>query len=147
MIVCFSGPWWYIPQAVDYPDQILSLFPSLSRTSLVVSSDVCSSQSANCPLPVQPGWTPTGAYGVNNGSQTQGEPMAPNLWDDKVTALLALDGLAFYTNNRFTLYFGGKTDSLAFLDYHVVTVSDNLTVTFPGGAEYTVDVGLVSLSP
>ncbi len=109
---------------------------------MVVAKDVCSSQSSKCPLPIQGGWSTSGAYQVDDGPSTQSDPFAPGAWDDQVTAMLALDGMGFYINDRMTLHFDGGA-SPAFLDGHAMLVSDNLTVTYPGGASYTVDVGLV----
>ena len=63
-----------------------------------------------------------------------------------MTELLGLDGYAYYIIDRMTLYYNGNPTSDAFLDSHVMTVSDNLTVTYPGGAEYTIDVGFVRFS-
>lgn len=143
----FIGPWWYLSQAVDFPDQFLSVYPSLTRTNLVVSKNVCTSQTADCPLPVQSGWTPSGAYAnVNNGSDTQSDPFSPEDWDSTAATLLGMEGYAFYTTNRFTIYRNGNLDQPGFLDSLAILVSNNLTVNFPGGAAYTVDVGLVGLS-
>ena len=97
-------------------------------------------------MPVQPGWSPSGAYDVTNGPDTQSAPFDPALWDRWMTELLALDGLSYYTINRMTLHFNGESDKPGFLDSHGMAVSDNLTVTFPGGAGYTVDVGFVRRS-
>ena len=140
------GPWWFISQSVDFPDQFLSVYPSLAQSNLIVSKNVCTSQTADCPLPVQPGWTPSGAYAnVNNGSDHQSVPNCAesDFWDLEATKLLDLQGYAFYTQQRFTIHRNGNLDQPGFLDGLCVLVSNNLTVNFPGGAGYTVDVGLV----
>lgn len=112
-----------------------------------MSKNVCTSQTADCPLPVQSGWSPSGAYAnVNNGSDTQSDPFSPEGWDNNATALLGLDGAAFYTLQRMTIYRNGNAGSPAFLDGLAILVSSNLTARFPGGAAYTLDVGLVGLS-
>ncbi|KEF54747.1 uncharacterized protein A1O9_09189 [Exophiala aquamarina CBS 119918] len=56
-----------------------------------------------------------------------------------------MEGYAFYSQNRFTIHRNGDLDQPGFLDGLAVLVSNNLTVNFPGGAAYTVDVGLFSL--
>lgn len=112
---------------------------------MVVSKNVCTSQSADCPLPVQPGWSPSGAYAnVNNGSLTQSPPISPDGWDTNTAALLGMDGYAFLTQQRFTIYRNGNAGSPAFLDNLAILVSTNLTVGFPGKGGYTSDIGLVS---
>ncbi|KAK5044574.1 hypothetical protein LTR84_010698 [Exophiala bonariae] len=142
-----DGPWWFLSQATDFPDQILSVYPSLSQSSMIISKNTCTSQTADCPLPVQSGWTPSGAYAnVNNGSLTQSPPLSPSEWNSNTATLLGQDGYAFYTQQRFTIHRNGDPNSPAFLDNLAILVSTNVTVGFPGGAKYTSDVGLFSLS-
>jgi len=131
---------------VDFPDQLLSVFPGLYKTSLIMSSGACSSAGANCASPEQPGWSPSGSYASNNGSAKQSPHFDPGDWDKRLTPLLRLDGKVFYTPNRMTLYNNGNSNggSLAYLDHHATLVSEDLKVNFPGGAAYTLNVGLVS---
>lgn len=112
---------------------------------MVVSKNICTSQTADCPLPVQSGWSPSGAYAnVNNGSLTQSPPLSPSEWNSNTATLLGQDGYAFFTKQRFTIYRNGDGGSPAFLDNLAILVSENVTVGFPGGAMYTSDIGLVS---
>ncbi|KAK5058704.1 hypothetical protein LTR84_010968 [Exophiala bonariae] len=140
-----DGPWWFITQAVDFPDQKLSVFPSLSETSIIMSSGACSALNADCALPIQAEWTPSDSWKSNNGSQKQSEPLDPTKWDDRVSSLLGLDGTGYYAFSRMTLYSNGNTGSLAYLDRHGLFVSDSMRAMYPGGAAYTLNVGLLSL--
>ena len=86
------GPWWYISQAVDFPDQLLPMLPSISDTSLAVNDSACRSQTAACPLPLPKMLTLSGGYEVTNGPLTQSGLREASKWDKDYTALLNLSG-------------------------------------------------------
>lgn len=132
------GPWWTIRLGIDFPDESMSLLPSLANNTLLINSSACSSQSANydCPLPVSTLFTWTGADGVANDSQTLSSEHAASEWDTKLAALLNMSG----SGQTFAqvLDFSPDVNNLA------VEISNSYDASFPGGASYTLDIGFVS---
>lgn len=57
---------------------------------------------------------------------------------------MGLDGELRYISDRFTLR-NEKTGAYEFLSLVVTAVADNVSVTYPHGASYTLDVGYLSL--
>lgn len=110
-----------------------------------MSSGACSALNANCALPVQPEWTPSDSWKSNNGAQKQSTSFDPVEWDDRVASLLGLDGTGYYAFSRMTLYNNGNFGSPAYLDHHGLLVSESLRANYPGGAAYTLNIGLVYL--
>ncbi|OQO08672.1 hypothetical protein B0A48_06542 [Cryoendolithus antarcticus] len=141
-----DGPWWFISQAIDYPDQYQQMMPSVSEFSLAINSSACRDQTA-CPLPVPDLWTTTGAYQVSDGPQRESAPFAPSTWDSDYASLLNLSGDAGFFTTRLTLHADapvGQTYA-SYLDGAGMGISQNLTVGFPGGAAYIMDRGFFSL--
>lgn len=139
-----KGPWWFIPQSVDA--YVVNLLPSVAHTSLAVNSSACSSQTANCPLPMGTLWAPSGGFAVTDGEGTASNRIDPGAWAPDATALLGLSGSGQYITDRLTLYFEGNLNQPAFLDMHGMMLSDSYEATFPGGASYTLDTGFVSVA-
>ncbi|KAH9828878.1 putative peptidase A1 family protein [Teratosphaeria destructans] len=146
-----DGPWWYIPTSVDYPDEYMYLLPSLSNTSLIVNSTVCSSQTAKCPLTntgVPPQWHETAADIVSNDNQTVGPDHDSAYWDARYSEILNMTAQGQFLSNRLTLYENGQykyDGSGQWLSTHAFQMSNGYTVNYPGGASYTIDSGFFSL--
>ncbi|KAK4550462.1 hypothetical protein LTR36_000041 [Oleoguttula mirabilis] len=140
-----DGPWWTISQAVDYPDQFMSLLPSLSNMTLVVNSSACSSQSAACPLPVPTLFHWSGADTVSGINKTIGTERIPSEWDSNQAALLNMSGSGQVFKQRMTLHPAGDVDVADFLDGMAMAVSNSYAASFPGGASYMLDSGFFSL--
>jgi hypothetical protein len=98
------GPWWYISQAIDFPDQHVPMLPSISQTSLAINDSACRSQTAACPLPLPNMLTLSGAYQVSDGPETQSDLRDASTWDADYAALLNLSGSGRNTRDRMTLH-------------------------------------------
>jgi len=141
------GPWWYIPTSVDFPDQYMYLFPSLSNTTLIVNASACSSQSSSCPLPLPALWYQSGADIVSNDTETYSPLHSATEWDSRYAALLNISGQGRYFSERLTLYANGDysyVDAGGDILGTVMEISNGYEVMFPGGAGYTIDGGFVS---
>ena len=138
------GPWWFIPQAVNYPDQIVNMIPALCPISVAVNSSACSGQTANCPLPIPTLWSVSGAFELANGPQTASTDVAFDEFAQDMATLLRIQGSGQYIVNRMTLHNGGDANQPAFLDFHGMMLSNSYEVVYPGGASYTLDSGFVS---
>lgn len=141
---CLMTARWYIPQAIDYPDQVMNLLPGLAQLSLIISDNACASETAACPLPLPNLWGKSGAWEVSNGLQTISSSVSPSEWDTWKTALLRLQGSGKFFWDRMTLHENGVDTATAFLDQQGMMLSDSFKATFPGGAAYTLDTGYVS---
>ncbi|KAK5129974.1 hypothetical protein LTR08_002567 [Meristemomyces frigidus] len=139
-----DGPWWYIPQAIEYPDNIVALIPSLTRTSLIINSSTCSAQTADCPVPIGNSWAATGAFAVSGGPGTVSIDVDARDWAPDLTALMGMQGSGQYIDERMTLYSEDDPDQGDYLDGHAFMLSNGFAATFPGGASYTLDTGFVS---
>ncbi|KAK5000656.1 hypothetical protein LTR66_000503 [Elasticomyces elasticus] len=87
----------------------------------------------------------SGAWKVLGGYATTSDSFGPSTWDSSMAELLRMKGQGNHTVDRMTIHYGNGVDKYGFLDFHAMTVSDNYTVTYPGGAQYTLDVGFLSL--
>lgn len=139
-----TGPWWALSQAVDFPDQFMSLLPSLSNNTLIINASACSSQTAACPLPTPSLFSWSGADAVSGDNRTLSPEHTPSEWDVNQAALLNMTGSGQYFSQRMTLHPDGDTSLSDILGYLVMAVSNSYTAMFPGGAQYTLDSGFVS---
>ncbi|KAI6881578.1 hypothetical protein KC360_g6598 [Hortaea werneckii] len=139
-----DGPWWTIVQAVNYPDQFMTLLPSLSNNSLLINSTACLSQSAICPTP-QPDqfftWTD---YEIEN-NKTPSEELQPDEWDEWYASLLNMSGTGQFFSERMNLHPEGDISVVNEMNYLVMGISNSYSAGFAGGAEYTFDTGFFSL--
>ncbi|GAB7366563.1 hypothetical protein MBLNU230_g8549t1 [Neophaeotheca triangularis] len=135
-----DGPWWTIEQATNWPPQRVAMYPSLTETSLVIHEDACSSQNAACPLP-QPGlWSETATWRFNGGPDLESAPVQrrdASPWRGMAT------GEARYFFHRLMLQEDDGTEF--FVDRTGMSITEDFAVAYPGGAEYTMDVGYFSL--
>ena len=130
-----DGPWSFIYNPIDFPDQNLYFLPSLTETTVIVPNAACQNQSASCPLPLPPLYQQSGAQdtmAVNDSSEFEART-----WDN-ISIPLDLVGSGHYIMDRITVD-GNMIDGSGFV------VADNFTVKFPSGSYYTQDVGLVRL--
>lgn len=116
------------------------MFPSLTRTSLSINASSC--QNAACPLPMPTVWKVSQAYNLG-GPERQSELFDVSLWDQDYIDLMRLRGQAVYVHDRMTL--DEPEISPFYVGYHGWGVSQNIMATYPGGANYTLDVGYFSL--
>lgn len=146
MFHCNSSkhPWWHIAQAIDYPDQYVSMLPSISQSSLTVNASACQSQSAACPLPLPDMWTISGAYQVTNGPLTQSGLQDGAAWDRDYAALLNLQGSGRHYLDRMTLHRNSNYEDYVSMDGHAMSISSNYTVRYSTEAEYTMNAGFLS---
>ncbi|KAI7447922.1 hypothetical protein KC336_g860 [Hortaea werneckii] len=139
-----DGPWWTIVQAVNFPDQFMTLLPSLSNNSLLINSTACLSQSAICPTP-QPDqfftWTD---YEIEN-NKTPSEELHPDEWDEWYASLLNMSGTGQFFSERMNLHPEGDVSIVNEMNYLVMGISNSYSAGFAGGAEYTLDTGFFSL--
>lgn len=130
-----DGPWNFIYNPIDFPDQNLYFLASLTETTVIVPNAACQNQSAACPLPLPPLYQQSGAQetlAVNDSSEFDA-----STWDN-ISIPLSLVGSGHYIMDRITVD-GNMIDGSGFV------VADNFTIKFPSGSYYTQDVGLVCL--
>ncbi|KAI6821078.1 hypothetical protein KC340_g11228 [Hortaea werneckii] len=139
-----DGPWWTIVQAVSYPDQFMTLLPSLSNNSLLIDSTACLSQSAICPNP-QPDQFFTWTDSEIENNKTPSPELLPDGWDEWYAPLLNMSGTGQFFSERMNLHPEGDTSVVNEMDYLVMGISNSYTARFAGGAEYTMDTGFFSL--
>ncbi|KAI9778555.1 MAG: hypothetical protein M1835_004905, partial [Candelina submexicana] len=77
----------------------------------------------------------------NKPLKTRSSQEAPSLWDKDTAEALRLDGSGYYMKERVTLH----QPADYWLDGAHAFVSDKVTARYPGGQQYTLDVGLLSL--
>lgn len=115
------------------------MLPSLTDYTVFVPQTACQDQSADCPLPLPGLWSPSGAQNtlaINNSGSFD-----VSAWD--ISRPLRLQGTTHIMLDRLVPVRNGQ---LGYIDYQGVAVADNLTVNFPGGSYYTMDVGFVRFS-
>lgn len=114
---------------------------SLSAESLFIPVTACKDQASQCPLPLPNMWEKTGAQATfaSNNSAT----IDASSWHTTISRPLGLEGTGYYMQDRILLENAGN---LGFLDSVANTVADNFTVVYPGGPQYTLDVGFLSLN-
>ncbi|KAH0372562.1 hypothetical protein KCU65_g1020, partial [Aureobasidium melanogenum] len=139
----YSGPWNAITQMVDYPEQNVTFFPSLTQTSLFIQASACDSQNSACE-PHQSGmWTQSAAHSLFNWLNLS-IPDASE-WD-AAAGPLVLEGSAVLTYDRIVLWSADRTRGPNYLDGVAITIASNFTVTgSQPNTSYTLDVGMLSL--
>ena len=130
-----DGPWNFIYNPIDYPNQNLYFLPSLTETTVIVPNAACQKQSAGCPLPLPRLYQQSSAQ--KTLAENDSSEFDASRWDD-ISVPLDLVDSGHYIMDRITL-----DDSI--IDYSGFVVADNFTVKFPNGSDYTQDVGLVCL--
>ncbi|KAM0721509.1 hypothetical protein Q7P37_002433 [Cladosporium fusiforme] len=140
-----DGPWWYMSQPVDYPDQRLPMLPSISQSSLAINASACRSQTAACPLPLPEMWTSSDAYRFSGGLKTQSDLVEAAAWDSDYAALLDIEGSGRHFQQRMSFYHRGSTARPTFLDNHAMSISGDYSVRYSPDSGYTMDVGFFSL--
>ena len=126
---------------VDWPIQNMTLFPSLSTTSLLVNESACSDQTAACPLPIPALWdssTHENFFWMNS------DTWEASTWDASVSEPLRLQGEGEYIHQTFRMYTDKKQTVQSVYD-QAAAVSNDFTINYPGGAKYTLNTGFYSL--
>ena len=131
-----DGPWNFIENSIDFPDQNLYFYPSLTTSSVIVPNAACQNQSSECPLPLPPLYQQTGAQSLFKADDSS--EFDASTWDN-ISLPLNLVGTGYYILQRITVD-GNIADGNGFV------IASNFTVRFPGGAYYTQDIGFLSLN-
>ncbi|RMX93476.1 hypothetical protein D0868_12835 [Hortaea werneckii] len=143
-----DGPWWYILQAVDWPSKPMKMIPTQAEMSMIVNKNACDSHD-NCPSSDDL-WEPKSkSWQYNKGSEKASADVDASAAGPVVSQLLGLEGSGQYIMNRMTIYRGGdaKSDTrVNILDESAILLSNNYSITYPGGASYTLSTGFLSLS-
>ncbi|RMY70629.1 hypothetical protein D0863_05660 [Hortaea werneckii] len=143
-----DGPWWYILQGVDWPPKPMKMIPTQAEISMIVNKSACDLHD-NCPASDDL-WEPTSdSWRINNGSEKASADVGASAAGPEASELLGLEGSGQYIMNRMTIYRGadanGKTQ-VNNLDKSAIILSNNYSITYPGGASYTLSTGFFSLS-
>ncbi|THZ49011.1 hypothetical protein D6C90_03580 [Aureobasidium pullulans] len=137
------GPWNAVSQLVDYPEQNLTFFPSLTQSSLFIQASACDTQDSACPLERTGMWTQSGAHSLSNWVNST--ISQASTWDT-LAEPLRLDGSAVQSADRIVLWSADRADGPYYLDGLAVTIASNYTVTYPEASiSHTMDVGMLSL--
>ncbi|THY42836.1 hypothetical protein D6C99_07304 [Aureobasidium pullulans] len=137
------GPWNAVSQLVDYPEQNLTFFPSLTQSSLFIQASACDTQDSACPLERTGMWTQSGAHSLSNWVNST--ISQASTWDT-LAEPLRLDGSAVQSTDRIVLWSADRADGPYYLDGLAVTIASNYTVTYPEASiSHTMDVGMLSL--
>ncbi|GAB1736120.1 hypothetical protein NU219Hw_g6170t1 [Hortaea werneckii] len=143
-----DGPWWYILQAVDWPSAPMKMIPTQAEISMIVNKSACDSHD-NCPSSDNL-WEPTSdTWRHNKGSEKASADVDASAAGPEASELLGLEGSGQYIMNRMTLYRGADANSdtrINNLDKSAIILSNNYSITYPGGASYTLSTGFLSLS-
>ncbi|CAD0043333.1 unnamed protein product, partial [Aureobasidium pullulans] len=135
------GPWNAVSQLVDYPEQNLTFFPSLTKSSLFIQASACDTQDSACPLERTGMWTQSGAHSLSNWVNST--ISQASTWDT-LAEPLRLDGSAVQSTDRIVLWSADRADGPYYLDGLAVTIASNYTVTYPEASiSHTMDVGMV----
>lgn len=115
--------------------------------SIVINASACSTQGSSCPPPAEDLWMPfSEAWTSSNGPDQVGMEVGGVAWGIVMSTLLGLEGSGQYFTDRMTIWRGGDSSQLNYLDHQAMVVSNNYSVSYPGGASYTLDTGFVSRS-
>ncbi|KAI6906279.1 hypothetical protein KC334_g5660 [Hortaea werneckii] len=138
-----DGPWWYILQAVDWPSKPMKMIPTQAEISMIVNKSACDSHD-NCPS--SDGlWEPTSdTWRHNNGSEKASADVGASAAGPEASELLGLEGSGQYIMNRMTIYRGANATGdtrINNLDKSAIILSNNYSITYPGGASYTLSTG------
>ncbi|KAI7093795.1 hypothetical protein KC365_g14087 [Hortaea werneckii] len=143
-----DGPWWYILQAVDWPSKPMKMIPTQAEISMIVNKSACDSHD-NCPSSDDL-WEPTSdTWRHNNGSEKASADVGASAAGPEASELLGLEGSGQYIMNRMTIYRGANATGdtrINNLDKSAIILSNNYSITYPGGASYTLSTGFFSLS-
>ena len=141
-----DGPWWYILQAVDWPSKPMKMIPTQAEISMIVNKSACDSHD-NCPSSDDL-WEPTSdTWRHNNGSEKASADVGASAAGPEASELLGLEGSGQYIMNRMTIYRGANATGdtrINNLDKSAIILSNNYSITYPGGASYTLSTGFVS---
>lgn len=89
-------------------------------------------------------WKGSGAQSLRAAMNSAS--FGPDAWSDEAgiytTSVMGLEGQLRYVSDRFTL---NDDDNTEYLNMVATAVADNVSVTYPGGQAYTLDVGYLSL--
>ncbi|KAF2139777.1 uncharacterized protein K452DRAFT_320370 [Aplosporella prunicola CBS 121167] len=141
-----DGPWNAINFSIEYPARDVVVHPSLFQTSMLINASACEQNlEASCPLPKPGMWTGSGSQNLIAWKNSLGT--MPSEWTDEagmyMTEIMGLKGSMHYIVTRFTLQAPGRPSS--YLDGAAAAVSDSISVNYPGGHSYMMDVGFFSL--
>ncbi|KAI7510629.1 hypothetical protein KC347_g4164 [Hortaea werneckii] len=143
-----DGPWWYILQAIDWRSQPMKMIPTQAEISMIVNKNACDSND-NCPSSDDL-WEPgSKSWRYNNGSEKASADVGASAAGPEASELLGLEGSGQYIMNRMTIYRGADANgnkSVNNLDKSAIILSNNYSITYPGGASYTLSTGFFSLS-
>ncbi|KAK6000694.1 hypothetical protein QM012_003419 [Aureobasidium pullulans] len=138
-----DGPWNAITQLVDFPEQNVTFFPSLTQTSLFIEASACDTQDSDCELQRTGMWTQSAAHSLFDWVNIS-VPDASK-WDAAADPL-KLEGAAVLTTDRIVLWSADRTNGPDYLDGVAITIASNYTVTgLQPNTSYTLDVGMLSL--
>ncbi|KAH0355633.1 hypothetical protein KCU83_g1749, partial [Aureobasidium melanogenum] len=138
-----DGPWNAITQLVDYPEQNVTFFPSLTQTSLFIQASACNTQNSACEPQRSGMWTQSAAHSLFDWVNIS-IPDASK-WDT-AAGPLTLEGSAVLTTDRIVLWSADRTIGPDYLDGVAITIASNYTVTdSQPNTTYTLDVGMLSL--
>ncbi|KAG9586206.1 hypothetical protein KCU97_g9358, partial [Aureobasidium melanogenum] len=138
-----DGPWNAIIQPVDYPEQNVTFFPSLTQTSLFIQASACNTQDSACEPQRSDMWTQSAAHSLFDWINIS-IPDASN-WDAAAGPLM-LEGSAVLSTDRIVLWSADHTIGPDYVDGVAITIASNYTVTdSQPNTSYTLDVGMLSL--
>ncbi|KAI4721264.1 hypothetical protein E4T48_02404 [Aureobasidium sp. EXF-10727] len=137
-----EGPWNAVTQLVDFPEQNVTFFPSLTQTSLFVPASACDTQDSACQLQRTGMWSQSPAHSLSNWVNVS-IPDASR-WDVAADPL-ALEGAGTLTIDRIVLWSANRADGPYYLDGIAISIASNYTAADSIDTPYTLDVGMLSL--
>ncbi|KAI5204907.1 hypothetical protein AUEXF2481DRAFT_4990 [Aureobasidium subglaciale EXF-2481] len=141
-----DGPWHALNISWDdKPAQNFAMLPSLTKTSLLIAADACSTQNSQCPNQVSSGdwpmWTSSAAH--KPYLWQDGELYNGGNWDETVSWPLNLTGDGQWAHERAIVW--NTDDENVSLYDQAITLTHNYTVNSPAGGMYTMNAGFFSL--
>ena len=124
----------------------MKMIPTQAEISMIVNKSACDSND-NC-TSNEDLWEPTSnSWRYNNGSEKASADVGASAAGPEASELLGLEGSGQYIMNRMTIYRGADANGdtrVNNLDKSAIILSKNYSVTYPGGASYTLSTGFVS---
>ncbi|KAH0149381.1 hypothetical protein KCU67_g11083, partial [Aureobasidium melanogenum] len=134
-----DGPWNALTQTVSWPQQNITLLPSLTKTNVFVHTDACSDPRSACPQSQTNLWIGL----IGPWSWMNSTLFSASTWDTSLGPL-NLSGQASYISDRITLGSPGQDDS--YLDFTANAIDQSINVNYPSpNVWYTLDTGFFSL--
>ena len=139
-----DGPWTIINIQVGWPSKSVSVFPGRNPATLVITSNVCFQQGANCSNLGAGFYDPTSeAPGMTTNDFNVSKDIVPG-WNANLTYPMQVDGPVKHTLERITVL--AENGSPQYVDNQSMLLSDGMAIRYAGGIQISLEIGILSLA-